>query len=61
MAKLQAVALTLECVPSSSLVEDFVLMGWFEEAVWIFEDHKEAAQVFVNFAQNMDVHYHSEL
>ncbi|KAG9284463.1 hypothetical protein G9A89_014067 [Geosiphon pyriformis] len=55
----------LSCVSDVSFYaffcKDFVLTGWFEEAVQIFVDHKEAAQVLVDFVQNMGVHHHSEL
>ncbi|KAG9296581.1 hypothetical protein G9A89_015173 [Geosiphon pyriformis] len=59
MAELQAVALVLNLY--ALLCKDFVLVGWFEKAVWVFEDHKEAAWILVDFVQNMSVRHYSEL
>ncbi|KAG9288227.1 hypothetical protein G9A89_021258 [Geosiphon pyriformis] len=49
MAKLQAVALTLKCVLFSCLVEGFVSVEWFKEAMWIFENCKETVWILVDF------------
>ncbi|KAG9304500.1 hypothetical protein G9A89_020064 [Geosiphon pyriformis] len=49
----------LSCVHNVGLYvffcKGFVLVGWFEEAVWIFENCKKAAQVLTNFMQNIKI------
>ncbi|KAG9289656.1 hypothetical protein G9A89_014391 [Geosiphon pyriformis] len=43
------------------LCKSFVLVKWFEETVQIFNDHKEATQILVNFVHGLSVLYYSEL
>ncbi|KAG9296036.1 hypothetical protein G9A89_011888 [Geosiphon pyriformis] len=55
----------LSCLSDVSLYalfcKDFVLAEWFEEIMQIFNNHKEATQILVDFVYDLDVLYCSEL